>query len=338
MEQYEVIQEIGRGTFGTVTLMPAKTEDEWGRYEMELHSRIEHPFIVEYKGSWEEEDGTACLLLDYCEGGDMYKAIKKANGVFFLEEKLCKWFVQLLMALDYLHRNCILHQDISPKNFFLTKDDDIRLGDFGFAEELDSPDDLSDKVCGCVGFMCPEMVSWVPHGPASDIWALGCSMYQMASFETAFSLGDPLFENTLEGQEELNRRIKEVPVSPLPTEYSGAFRSLVDRMLEKDPALRPTAGELLKDPHLEPYVLEVKAKINGFLGDNKTLVVGNATAGEDEDGRFCSNSSPSHENAATAGASSCREIEDALRLLELSAEGGGGPEESNEGQQCRRNK
>jgi NIMA (never in mitosis gene a)-related kinase len=90
------------------------------------------------------------------------------------------------MAIDYIHSNKILHRDIKSQNVFLTSNGTLKLGDFGISKVLQNTMDKAATMVGTPYYMSPEMYENKPYTHKSDIWALGCILYELCTLKRAF--------------------------------------------------------------------------------------------------------------------------------------------------------
>ncbi|KAB0396550.1 hypothetical protein E2I00_008009, partial [Balaenoptera physalus] len=202
--------------------------------EAQLLSQLKHPNIVTYKESWEGGDGLLYIVMGFCEGGDLYRKLKEQKGRLLSESQVVEWFVQIAMALQYLHEKHILHRDLKTQNVFLTRTNIIKVGDLGIARVLENHCDMASTLIGTPYYMSPELFSNKPYNYKSDVWALGCCVYEMATLKHAFNAKD---------MNSLVYRIIEGKLPPMPKDYSPELAEIIRTMLSKRPEERPSVED-----------------------------------------------------------------------------------------------
>lgn len=254
MEDYKILRQLGLGSYGSAHLavhIPSDTkcvikeinishmsakELEEARREVKVLSSLSHPYITQFRASC-EENGRLRIAMDYCGGGDLHTLITSRKGVLFPEERVLDWFVQLCLAIKYIHDRKILHRDIKSQNIFLTDDGKIRLGDFGIAKVLNSTSDLARTCIGTPYYLSPEMCENKPYNNKSDIWALGCVLYEMMTLKHAFEANN---------MKTLILKIIRGIYQPVPTRYSRDLRLLLGQIFQREPQVRPSISVILR--------------------------------------------------------------------------------------------
>ncbi|XP_039075138.1 serine/threonine-protein kinase Nek1 [Hyaena hyaena] len=254
MEKYIRLQKIGEGSFGKAILVKSAEDDrqyvikeinisrmsnkerEESRREVAVLANMKHPNIVQYRESF-EENGSLYIVMDYCEGGDLFKRINAQKGILFQEDQILDWFVQICLALKHVHDRKILHRDIKSQNIFLTKDGTIQLGDFGIARVLNSTVELARTCIGTPYYLSPEICENKPYNNKSDIWALGCVLYEMCTLKHAFEAGS---------MKNLVLKIISGSFPPVSLHYSYDLRNLLSQLFKRNPRDRPSVNSILE--------------------------------------------------------------------------------------------
>jgi NIMA (never in mitosis gene a)-related kinase 2 len=192
-------------------------------------------------------------VMEFCEGGDLSDYIRrhKRDRAWVKEEVVKNVLVQVLMALHDCHRhrpNKVLHRDLKPGNIFLDSKQRIKLGDFGLARTL-NPGSMARTNVGTPLYMSPEQIRHQRYDQYSDIWSLGCVLYELMALSPPFEAAT---------QESLAIKIKAGHYRPLPAHFSRELRDIVTRMLQLDPKRRPSTDKLIATPPISQCYHEVK--------------------------------------------------------------------------------
>lgn len=263
---YKQIKQIGEGSFGKALLVENADQDKLvvkmvdvskaSRKEMDdavkegrVLAGLQHPYVVRYRESFQDR-GWLCIIMDYCEGGDLTKKISEARKKreSIAEEQILKWFTQAILALKYVHDKHILHRDLKPANFFLSKNGSMKMGDFGIAKVLACTIAVAKTQIGTPYYLSPELCQEKPYAWASDIWSMGCILYELCALKVPFDAPN------IPG---LVQKIVRGPTPPVPAAYSEFVRTLCSQMLSRNPDARPSPEDILAKPRIQAIVQEM---------------------------------------------------------------------------------
>lgn len=263
MEELQEIKLLGSGSFGKCYLcidpqdnskvvvkqidishMDLNQKKE-AYHEARIMSAFDHPNIIKFRDIYATTNGKLNIVMDYADGGDLAERIKEQKGKFFPEVFIIDIFVQLCLALKHVHDRKILHRDIKAQNIFLTKDDIVKLGDFGIAKVLSNTIDKAKTLVGTPYYLSPEIVDNKPYNFKSDVWSLGVLLYELCTLKPPFDASSFHF---------LALKIVRGAYPPLPPHYSRDLKALVASMLSIDPNKRPSIAQILKLPFVNKRI------------------------------------------------------------------------------------
>ncbi|XP_065586386.1 serine/threonine-protein kinase Nek5 [Cyrtonyx montezumae] len=264
MDKYEILKKLGEGSFGRIflarekvdneqcvikeidlTKMPMK-EKEASQKEVILLAKMKHANIVTFYASLQEEN-KLYIVMEYCDGGDLMKRINMQHGVLFDEDQILSWFVQISLGLKHIHDRKILHRDIKSQNIFLSGNGKVaKLGDFGIARQLNDTMEFAYTCVGTPYYLSPEICENRPYNNKTDIWSLGCVLYELCALKHPFE-GNSLHQLVL--------KICRGYFHPVSPKYSHDLRMLISQLFKISPRDRPSINSILRKPFLQKLIL-----------------------------------------------------------------------------------
>ncbi|KAM6946081.1 serine/threonine-protein kinase Nek3 [Aplochiton taeniatus] len=252
MDGYSLQIVIGEGSFGRALLAQLKSNNEkyvlkeirlpktqskmkYSRREAVLLSKMKHPNIVAFRESF-EADGHLYIVMEYCSGGDLLHRIKEQKTTLLQVEDILKWFAHMCAGAKHIHDKRVLHRDLKSKNIFLTDNGTVKLGDFGSACVLNSSKAHAYTYVGTPYYVSPEIWDNKPYNNKSDVWSLGCVLYELCTLHHPFQA---------RSWKSLILKVCRGAYAPLPAHLPYELHYLVKHMFKTDPRDRPSLRTIL---------------------------------------------------------------------------------------------
>lgn len=213
--------------------------------EVKLLQNLSHPNIVRYLGTAREEEALN-IFLEFVPGGSIASLLGKFGS--FTETVIRMYTRQLLLGLEYLHSNHIMHRDIKGANILVDNKGCIKLADFGASKKVVELATISEakSMKGTPYWMAPEVIRQTGHNWQADMWSVGCTVIEMAT-------GKPPWSQQFQEVAALFHIGTTKSHPPIPEHLSADGKDFLLRLLQREPRLRPSAGEMLKHPFVLNY-------------------------------------------------------------------------------------
>uniref|UniRef100_A0A8C7XZW6 3-phosphoinositide-dependent protein kinase 1 n=1 Tax=Oryzias sinensis TaxID=183150 RepID=A0A8C7XZW6_9TELE len=251
-EDFKFGKILGEGSFSTVVLarehatgkefaikilekrhIMKENKVQYVKRERDLMSSLDHPFFVKLYFTF-QDDEKLYFGLSYAKNGELLKYIRKIGS---FDETCTRFYsAEIVSALEYLHIKGIIHRDLKPENILLSEDMHIQITDFGTAKQLssDSKQARANSFVGTAQYVSPELLTEKSACKSSDLWALGCIIYQLVAGLPPFRAGNEylIFQKIIKLEYEF------------PEKFFPKAKDLVEQLLSLDPSKRIGCEEM----------------------------------------------------------------------------------------------